>query len=345
MKGSIRKRGNSWSYYFTAVVDGKKKRMEKGGYKKKTEAEKALREAIYDYENGEAGLKKSPTFKFYADYWFETVGNFKLRHNSKISYRSVLKVHLNPVFGETLLSDITPVGLQDFFTDKQHTCKRSLLITFVTIFNHIFKLAVKQGYLNENPVRRIEVIKPPSPKREMASLEDFRAVEKELIETDSPHLLPVQIAFHTGMRRGEVLGLTWEHVDFKNETINICQQLQMQNKKLVLVPLKTRASYRKIKMTQTLKKIMERAFRYKTTEFVCAEINPSVLTNFMLGKNLSFHTLRHLHATLMLESGANVKVIQNRLGHANVEMTLNTYSHLTEQMEVESVTLFDRHTH
>ncbi|MDO4924704.1 MAG: site-specific integrase [Turicibacter sp.] len=195
--------------------------------------------------------------------------------------------------------------------------------------------------------------------------EDLNTIEEEVNNTR--YQLPFLISLHTGMRRGEVLGLTWDNIDFNSKRITIEKQLQRQgNGTLLLVSTKTDSSIRKFKMTSSLYTALQKAsedFRinqerygeyfYKGNDFVCCNedgspINPQSLSLYFrkVSKRLdipfSFHDLRHTHATMLLEADVNMKVIQERLGHSNISTTFNVYSHLTDKMEDKTIDKFDR---
>ena len=101
MQGSIRKRGNTWSYSFDiGKVNGKRKRKEKGGFKTKKEAQTALREALNDYEySGSVVNDKNLTFSDYLDYWFDQYVKINCKYKTQEYYKRTIKNHLKPALG------------------------------------------------------------------------------------------------------------------------------------------------------------------------------------------------------------------------------------------------------
>jgi integrase len=165
------------------------------------------------------------------------------------------------------------------------------------------------------------------------------------------------------MRRGELLGLTWDHIDFKKQTIHVKQNLVRSREEGVIIKSpKNRSSRRVIKIEKDdikilieLKKIQNEnkllfGSEYNNKHnFVFAKANGemlypntatkrfSALVKKLKLENVRLHDLRHSHATLMLQAGVHPKVVQERLGHATITTTLNTYSHVIPTLQEESV--------
>ena len=149
MKGSVRKRGEKWSYYFTiGVVDGKRKIKEKGGFRTKKEAQTALREAIADFETkGYVTKNTDYTLNEYIEYWYETVAKTYLKQSTLELYDRTIRNHIKDEIGYIKLNSVTPVILQNFFSKKQQEdISISLIRNIKNILNNTLKLAFKQGY-------------------------------------------------------------------------------------------------------------------------------------------------------------------------------------------------------
>jgi integrase len=184
------------------------------------------------------------------------------------------------------------------------------------------------------------------------------------------------LAFKLGLRAGEVYALRWSDIDFSTNTINICKQLQYQDKKWCFTTLKTPNSYRKIKFDEHLKEhltevqqqqLADKEFfedMYKINNItdkaskIESVINVNDLINIkqngeMLNTNsckvisricksdlnmdFKMHNLRHTHATMLLEKGLNPKYASERLGHSKLELTLKLYTHITRWMDEQAV--------
>ena len=374
MKGSVRKRGEKWSYYFTiGIVDGKRKIKEKGGFRTKKEAQTALREALTLFET-EHFITKETTYTLseFIEYWFDTVATTYLKYETLTLYRNVYKNHIVNEIGYVKINKITAIMLQDYFLKKQEqfNCNSNVGTVKVikNILNNVYKLALKQNIIKINPMTQVEFKnKKETLKKDLKVIPENELKEIKKAIQNTRYYIPYIIALHTGARRGEILGLTWEDVDFENNRISINKALQYQkNVGLVLVGTKTKSSIRNFKMTNRLtQELKSHYLNFQTSKeyygslyhqeynFICCNedgtpIHPTRFSTFFinlfkrLGYKYSFHDLRHTHATMLHEAGANLKVIQERLGHSNIRTTMNIYSHMTTTLEDEAVDKFNK---
>lgn len=365
MKGSVRKRGEKWSYYFSYKQDGKYKKKEKGGFRTKKEAETALRDVLQQYEKqGFVQNNVSYTLQEFAEYWYENVAVNSYRYNTLSQYDSLLNNHIYPELGFIKLNNITSNVLQKFFSKKQKNYSNNTVSSLKKLLNNILKLAVKQMIIPYNPLTQLELKKKQEEtKMKIISPKDLEHILQSL--ENEIYYLPFLIASQVGGRRGEILGLTWDNVDFENKTITFEKQLiQKVGLPLQLAPLKTSSSKRTVLMTQKLISALKVQQSYQSTQkefyqslyqnhnFVCchedgAPISPQCLTarTAKISKDfdisLRFHSLRHTYATMLLSAGVNIKVIQERLGHSNIATTLGTYSHVTKEGESDAIQLFE----
>lgn len=374
MKGSVRKRGEKWSYYFTiGIVDGKRKIKEKGGFRTKKEAQTALREALTLFET-EHFITKETTYTLseFIEYWFDTVATTYLKYETLTLYRNVYKNHIVNEIGYVKINKITAIMLQDYFLKKQEqfNCNSNVGTVKVikNILNNVYKLALKQNIIKINPMTQVEFKnKKETLKKDLKVIPENELKEIKKAIQNTRYYIPYIIALHTGARRGEILGLTWEDVDFENNRISINKALQYQkNVGLVLVGTKTKSSIRDFKMTNRLtQELKSHYLNFQTSKeyygslyhqeynFICCNedgtpIHPTRFSTFFinlfkrLGYKYSFHDLRHTHATMLHEAGANLKVIQERLGHSDIRTTMNIYSHMTTTLEDEAVDKFNK---
>lgn len=363
MKGSVIKRGSTYTYLFKVKVDGKYKQISKGGFKTKKEANIALTEALSLYNNTKQVQSNSNfTVGEYIDYWFENVALSSYKHNTLDLYKRQIKLHIKPHLGFIKLSELNPMILQKFFTDKQKTLSTSSINAMRNVLNGTLKLALKQNIILINPMKQIE-IKSKKKQKNKASYTTEEEIELILNDIkDTRYYIPFLIALHTGARRGEVLGLTWSDIDFEGKTISFNKSLlALDGMPLQLSTPKTDSSHRCILMTNKLieelinwkeiqnkNKLYYGKHYYSEHDFVCTNedgspINPKRLSTQVnrmskrLNINFTFHDLRHTHATRLILSDVSIKVIQERLGHSDIVTTLNVYSHVTPQLEQDSI--------
>ncbi len=196
------------------------------------------------------------------------------------------------------------------------------------------------------------------------TLKQFNKIIKRFPQ-GSNFYIPLEIAFSTCMRAAEVCGLTWDCIDLENNTIKVEKILIGKGKGIWgFGTPKTSSSNRTITIGKTLVDILKRnqlwqkenklkyGDHYKKTDFVCTKENGENITtdslkylsrvvNYGLGIRFHFHSLRHTHATMLLESGAEPKDIQARLGHSKLATTMDTYSHVTAKMRNDTVNIFE----
>ncbi len=373
MIGSVRKRGNRWYYAFEgAQIDGKRKRYERAGGDTKAEAEKALRKALNEYE--EAGtLKESSDLSVqdYFNYWFNDYVMRNLKYNTQQNYRATIHHHILPYIGHYRLKALQPSVIQKVI-DQNH--EKGLAKQTLTIIQTVMSGALKRAvypyeFIKSDPTRYIQM--PKYDQRNKKTKDDLKVITLDAFEKlesalDSSHLfyLPMMIAFHTGLRRGEVCGLTWDNLDLAEGTLTVDKSVIMVKGGYKVGTPKTESSYRTIhigqQLTVLLKEQRQRQLEnklfygqhYTDSNFVCTKENGELVTPNSIkhyseklrnetGVNFSFHSFRHTHATLLLENGALDKAIQERLGHSRISTTIDTYSHLTNKTKRETVDIFE----
>ncbi|WP_343109833.1 tyrosine-type recombinase/integrase [Clostridioides difficile] len=371
MKGGVRKRGEKWYYYFDlGTVNGKRKKIERVGGKTKKEAEKALRDALSEFENeGQLFSDNEMSFSDFLDFWYKEYVLLNCKYGTQKNYEKIIKNHLKPDLGKYKLKNLNPAILQKFLNDKSRFgLSKNSINNFYGVLSGALKSAVYPfKFIKENPMQYVHMPKMQENKKndlKIISLKDFNKI-LERFPQGSSFYIPLQIAFNTGMRGGEVTALQWDDIDLENKIIHVRHTLISRGKEgFELGTPKTESSYRKINIGDTLTKVLKEHKKlqkemklkfgewYINSRFVCTkEMGEHVTTNslkylsrvvnYELGIDFNFHSLRHTHATLLLENGANIKDIQHRLGHAKISTTMDTYSHVTNNMRNQTVNIFE----
>ncbi|WP_244833406.1 tyrosine-type recombinase/integrase [Clostridium sp. BJN0001] len=376
MEGGVRKKGNRWYYYFEAAkINGKRKKIERAGGKTQKEALKKLREALNEYSDT-GSLKKDSNLSVqdYYEYWFKEYVVVNCKMNTQRNYKMLINTHILPNIGIYKLKDITSTVLQELINKKYlDGYSKNYLSNLYGVLSGSFKAAVQPYKLiKENPMLYVSL--PKYNKKLINSKDDLKIITIEEYNTilkrfpyGSNMHIPLQIAFYTGMRAAEVMSLTWDCIDFKNKSIKVEKILFRNNfNAWEFGPPKTKSSIRTILIGDTLIELLKKfkhdqennKERYKQYyvshkyDFVCLKEDGELLTtdslkylsrvvNYELGIKFKFHSLRHTHATLLLESGANIKDIQVRLGHSKLATTMDTYSHVTKKMKNDTVNIFE----
>lgn len=381
MEGYIRKRGNKWYYSFEAAkVGGKRQRIEEPGGFTRKEAERALHKAILEYERAGIQVKLSDmSVADYFDYWIKNYVEKNLKYNTRKNYMNIVNNYVKPMLGKYLVRTISPAVIQDFINkvaatpmkrSKQLPKKHTVEIILTVVKEALKKAVYPYQIIQENPASYVDMprYEPDRQKTrqdlKIISLDQYQQLLEACPPADAYHM-PLVIAFNTGMRRGEVLGLQWDMVDLEAGTIRVERNMiQKGNGVFDLDSPKSAAGFRTITIGPTLinelkdkrKAQMENRVRYGSlyneSNFVCTWENGNPVTpgyikyrsrklEDQLGFPFSFHSLRHTHATMLLEAGEKPKVVQQRLGHAKISTTMDTYMHVTREMQNDTVTRFE----
>ena len=287
-----------------------------------------------------------------------------------LRYEEIVRCHLSPRLGHIPLSKLQPLHIQSYYSEALLSGRRRGKggLSAQTVLHHhrvlreALQQAVKWLLLARNPADAVE---PPRPKRREMRALDGEATGKLLrAATETRLYVPIMIAVTTGLRRGEILGLRWEDVDFENANLAVRQSLEQTKAGLAFKQPKTAKGRRVVALPgltiETLKQhrkqqAAERLMLGQAFEdhgLVCARAdgNPWPSNSFSAafvalakkaGCTIRFHDLRHTHATQLLRQGVHPKIVSERLGHSTVGITLDVYSHVLPGMQEEAATRTD----
>ncbi len=358
--GKVFKRGNSWVVAVEMSPDpvsGKRRQHSeslRGATRKQAEAR--LLELRSELAQGTFVKPAKSALKDFLAEWLQNSVRPNCAPKTAQNYEHIIQKNIagSPI-GAMAMSDITPRDVQGFITGRLDTGLASRTVRHhYEVLHRAFEVAVKWGVVARNPV---DVIDPPQfVKPEMKTLceEDVARLLKEVQGTIYAPIFSV--ALFTGMRRSEYLGLKQLDIDLKAGTISVNRSLHyLQNGTFVITETKTAKSRRLIAMTPSLIPILARRIAEQRAVFeergqvfgpdtllFCHEDGSPLLPDTVtrqwirvtrkLGLNIRLHDARHTMATLMLRAGIHPKVVSERLGHASVVQTLDTYSHITPSM-------------
>lgn len=292
----------------------------------------------------------------------------RVRPTTYDGYEVLIRLHIAPAIGTALLSDIRPLDIQHLYgqllaPDRERALAAGTVLNAHLVLTQAFGQAVRWGLVGANPAAGAQ---PPRPRRaELYSVDAELAAR--ILEAASGSLieLPVALAIGTGMRRGEILALRWADIDAPRETAHVRRTLQPTAAGLIFSEPKTRRSRRAVALPRFLQPFFERraesqheqrklaAEHWNDLDLVIdnglgCPLNPDSLSSSWrrLVKqhgfpHVRFHDLRHAHATLMLLKGVHPKIVSERLGHASIGITLDTYSHVLPSMQTEAAEAFD----
>ncbi|WP_252247095.1 site-specific integrase [Clostridium sp. ZBS4] len=353
--------------------NGKQIKTRKQGFKNKKEAEKWVTDTLSKKHKGYITPTESNIlFKDYINKWFNDYKSKHIGINTRINYKSRIYTHIIPKLGSYKLNKITTAIVQDFYNSLiGDGLKPSSVKKIMEILNGVFKYAQKSKLIYVVPT---DIEKQPmnKPKIEFWSKKEIDFYLNIIKETYL--YTPILIGVLTGLRVGELCGLRWSDIDFKNNSLTIRNQVIYDRELKILVfseILKTDSSYREISLPNILIDYLK-SIRGNTndTDFIVLNrdglmCNPRNLSmnfsksiskyknpvdknssrinknDYMQLKQITFHGLRHTHATLLIFNGENIKVVSDRLGHKDIATTLNTYTHIMEDMKNNTANLLD----
>ena len=415
---NIKKRGNVYQYQFEiAPVDGKRKYINKSGFKSKREAMEAGVKAYNEYfETGHSFKPSTMSYSDYLDYWLKNYCYVNLKYHTIQAYSNIIKNHIKPRLGFYRLSQIQTSTLQEvvnaIYLEKGFS--KNFMHNILKVLKGSFKYANESAqFIKDNPAVKVTMPKYDEPEKDPAHIFTAEEIKMILERFKNNHAMYYAIltAYCTGLRVSEVFALTWEDIDFENQTLTVNKNVLKKNQSGVthgrhisgkattvwyFGTCKTKSSYRTIKIGDTLlnalKEYKEEQERDKTeygdlymkhyaketsnyynhkpeTKIINAyselqvalpEVNlvfvkhngvfegtdtckyPFKVIHYELGINCRFHDFRDTHATKLIESGADIKAISERLGHNNIQTTYEFYVRVTKKMNNDVVEKFEK---
>ena len=249
-----RKRGKTYSYIFEAgkTPEGKRKVIEKGGYPTKQAAYDAGVAAYNDWKHGNIGITSEKiTVREFMTNWLENIVAPTVKSTTLIDYRARFKSRILPYIGNFKMQEVTPAIIDNWMRKLLKTgLSWNSLSNTHSLLSHAFSYAVYPAdIIQNNPVAYIKIPRSAPKniiKRQIISIECFQEIIKKY-PVDSPYHIPLLILFHTGIRLGELLGLTWEDVNLNNKIIKLNHQIAyIKREGNFFTTLKTESSNRKI---------------------------------------------------------------------------------------------------
>lgn len=380
--GHIRKRETKSGISYQVIIEsaspdpitGKRTRIYKT-FEKKKDAENALNDMIHDFSRRSYTDDNNMTVESLMSKWLESE-ELNLKETTISRYRQQVEWYIKPSLGRYPISALNVSIIQNWVNDiyrNPPTMKndgsplapksvKNIFLNLQAALNY----AVFMKLIPDNPCKHVNL--PPLVHREVEAF-DEDDIRKILICAKGTDLyFPIYLLIHTGMRRGELLGLKWENVHLEEEHpyIDIIQtRLSACGKEIIDTP-KTESSKRKIYLSSQAQKEFQRyrlwskevLLRYgrfqKEDDFVIIREDgrlddPNNFTrrwNRFLEQNgirqLKLHGLRHTCATMLLKNNVDIKTISNRLGHSDTSMVLNVYGHSLDSMGQAAADTMDR---
>ncbi|MFD6210201.1 tyrosine-type recombinase/integrase [Peribacillus sp. NPDC060253] len=346
--------------------------------KNKTEANKELAKFVAEIETRQYFAPQKMTFSQFVEEWKDKYAKKQLGATTYETYLTFLNKRILPKFGHLKIDKINTLQILDFLDKLQEDGARgdgkpgalssATVEKHHRIFRNIFKRAVEWKVIKESPAENVKKPKVQSREGRVFTEEQVRKLMNHLSREDMKWKVIVTLAISTGMRRGEIAGLEWDHIDLEKGKINIQQTLAYTKEQgYIFKEPKTRNSIRTVTLSQS---VIEQLKRYKTMKIrqklragdsweggsrfllfssdMGKQMDPKSITrwwNKRLKKYelpvITFHELRHTSATLLINQGVHMKTISARLGHSKIGTTMDLYGHALESADEKAAEHFD----
>ena len=357
MKGRIRQRSpGTWQISFDLGRDPFGKHLTRAETIRgtKAEAQRKVREMLTALDQGRNPVPADVSLRHWLDRWMaEEIHPPKRRQRTLETYRNVIDRHIVPYLGNLKLAKVKPAHIQELENRLSNHLSPKMVNQVHIVLSGAFKYAFKMELVHRNPVSAVSPPPVSSPEVPPPDIPAIRAV-LDLARSDDNVLYPaMHLVAYTGMRRGEVMGLVWDHVDLERGTLRIEISLVQTRTGAIQEPPKTNAGRRIVDLDSgTIEVLVEHRRRQEEMREQMAEmfrdrgwVFADELGNPISPKRLydtvkrygqraghpdtTVRSLRHFHASLMLEGGENPVLVSKRLGHSKVSTTLNIYAHVS----------------
>ncbi|MGX4754882.1 site-specific integrase [Bacillus licheniformis] len=368
------KTGYKWLFKIGVGTDpktGKRKTTTRRGFKTKKEAAAAAAEFQKEIDNNNLVARNEITFEDVFKEWW-AVHLKTIKDSTQASKVSKFNKHILEKFGKMKIKSITKAYCQKVINQIAEDIDSVQDIKIQA--NLVFKYALRMDYITKNPMEYVVI--PKNEKEFLSSEEDTRNYwEKdeiklflEKVREQLPHqdYVMFYILIFTGMRKGELLALEWKDVDLIERTINIKQTLFFKDGKEIFQTTKKYHSKRVVSIddhtAQILKKWRTQQKELLLSNGITSEAKyvlirddmrplrlayPNDVLNRMIAKNklhrITVHGLRHSHASVLFEAGASLKEVQARLGHKEIQTTMNIYTHVTKTAKEKTAETFKKY--
>ena len=356
-------------------VDGKQRNQfksykpEPGITPKQIEKELTRQAVLFEEECKRGQITSAVKFEKFAEQWFEEYAKVNLRPTSYARMKQLTK-RVYPAIGHKRLDKITARDIQKFVTDmlvngkNMNTGKplsRKTAVHHLSFISDVFSYAIRMGMLTDNPCRRVYVPKQEQDEKQIYTIDEVKKLYENLRGEPMKYQVYLLLAIYSGYRRSEMLGLEWKDIDFENNIIHVRRTSQYTAEKGIYTDTtKTRKSKRVSKMPVSIMNLLKHfkaeqeaeAAQLGTkwedhdrlfTKWNGAPMNPQTPFEWLKGycerigvpfKNI--HSLRHLHASLLIFEGVDVVAVSSDMGHSVVGTTLNLYSHMFQEAKARN---------
>ncbi len=345
---------------YTARFTNKFGKRQQKYFKKLQECRNWIAEAQFQNEHGDILHCENPTVDAWFDYWINNIKGDNIRYNTRRNYEERYQKNIKPFIGGMLIHDIKPLHCQNVLNEMASSYANSVIEQSRLVMFMIFDSAVENEFLAKNPVTKSVKCENGKKVKKMRALtiEEQKSFLKTVKGTSNYN--QYALVLQTGLRTGEMIGLRWSDIDFKERVIHVRRTMEYRYSlgEWRSGEPKTKNGIRDIPLTQEaveilenqkekLKKIKIRPIEFKDSVFLCRNGTPTKNSAYdtklfyycdKIGiPRFSMHVLRHTFATRCIEAGMRPKTLQIILGHSNIRTTMDLYVHVTDDEKTKEV--------
>lgn len=368
MRGSIVARGDSWRIKVPLGKDsatGKYTAFYETVRGTRKDADRRLRELLTELDKGIFVRPGKATLGEYLTAWLNDYCKPNLSPRTHELYSYMCEKHIAPALANILLAELRPPHLQHLYAEKLAAglSPRTVQLIHVTLHKAL-KNAVRAGFLSRNVAEAVDSPKVTRPEMRTMSETDMH-IFLEMARDTEYHALFYVLLF-TGLRRSEALALTWGTVDLLLCEMSVTRSMQFIGNKVSFKQPKTTKSRRMIALSPSTVAVLKDHLMLQNTRRQALELPPVTdndlvfchwngspllpnsvthawikLTRRCGLRGIRLHDTRHTHASLLLKQGVHPKVVQERLGHAGIAITLDLYSYVAPGLQQAAANKFD----
>lgn len=351
---SFTKRGKTWQYTVSRMVNGKSKPLRKGGFKTKKEAQVAAADLESKLNKGFSPITQKMPFDEYFKSWVNTYKT-DIRDNTLARYSNTLDT-IKEHFDGVAIQDVTKRSYQSFLNEYAKTHAKETTRKLNTHIRSCVLNAIDEGIIHVNFTRGAVVTgkQGKSKDEKYLSYEESQKLLNFILEKKEKALTDylIILALTSGVRFGEIVGLTRKDFDFANNTISIEKTWGYTNKmhkgwgetktgeqRVIKMDIKTMKLFQELfdKKPENIKKLVfyspSSKYHVISNSAVNKQLRELMTKLDIKSKEVTIHSMRHTHASVLLYQGVSFYYVSKRLGHKDIETTLNTYSHVIKEME------------
>ena len=330
---------------------------------KKGDAERKKRELLSTLDLGLPIDSSKINVAQYLQDWLKTKMS-KVNDRTIYGYRNVIARYANPYLGHVLVRNLQPDTIESIYSAQLKSGLSAKTVGQThRILKQAFKHAVRRNIIGRNPFDSVD---PPKPRKREARAFTSKQLKILLENAEGIYYQAFYIAAHTGLRRGELVGLKWSDVNFGSKYLSIKRSIVfVPGQGHIIKGPKTESGIRPIDLSESMVRQL-RKFKADQAELQLkagpawtnedwvlsnpdgTHLNPNAITIAFkkLRERLNLpdaplHGLRHTHATIMLEGGIAREVVQQRLGHSSIVVTSDIYSHVTRRLQRNAAEVFE----